>query len=123
MSDRASWLTTSQNYSLEVACRSAQEAFIGIGYGLYHVGSSLERADWRDVDLRVIAYDRVYDQLFGGNKALLYFLNAAVSEWIGARTGLPIDFQIQRQTDANLEFKGRPRNAVGIWVAHLGDTP
>ena len=65
----------------------------------------------------------VCDQLFGGNKALLYFLNAAVSEWIGARTGLPIDFQIQRQTDANLEFKGRPRNAVGIWVAHLGDTP
>jgi hypothetical protein len=34
-----------------------------------------------------------------------------VSEWAAARTGLPIDFQFQRASEAN-EFDGR-RNGVG----------
>ena len=49
----------------------------------------------------------------GDHSSRLTFLNSAVSEWIAARTQLPIDFQFQRATQANAEFTGR-RNLVGI---------
>jgi hypothetical protein len=104
---RASYLTVPQQYALNVACRP----LASLGYGTFHVGSSLERADYHDVDLRCIVPDEEYDQHFDGNEELRLFLNAAVSEWVAARTGLPIDFQFQRASEAN-EFDGR-RNGVG----------
>lgn len=108
---RASWLTVSQQFDLNVACR-AMGAF---GYGVFQVGSSLTTKDYRDVDLRCILADEEFDQTFAGDDpdAKLKFLNVAISEWIQARTGLPIDFQFQRRTEANHEFKG-PRNCVGM---------
>jgi hypothetical protein len=42
----------------------------------------------------------------------ILFLNTAISEWIAERTGLPIDFQFQKASEANEKFKGR-RNGVG----------
>jgi len=39
-------------------------------------------------------------------------LNVAMSEWLEARTGLPIDFQFQQQTAANRDHTGR-RNFLG----------
>ena len=39
-------------FALETACRQITEAFDS--YGVYLVGSALERPDWRDVDLRMI---------------------------------------------------------------------
>ncbi len=105
---RASYLTVSQQYNLNVACRP----LACLGYGTFHVGSSLTKPDYHDVDLRCIMADDEYDAMFG-DEHKLKFLNAAVSEWIQARTGLPIDFQFQRATEANAEFTGR-RHAVGI---------
>jgi len=107
---RASYLTVSQQYVLNVACR----ALAPFGYGTFHVGSSLTNPDYHDVDLRCILDDDEYGRLIGGrgSKERLAFLNTAISEWIAARTGLPIDFQFQQQTDANAKFKGR-RNSVG----------
>lgn len=108
--DRVSFLTVSQAYDLNVACR----ALDGFGCGTFHVGSSLERADYHDVDLRCIMQNKEYDAMFNGEShdRNLAFLNTAISEWIQARTGLPIDFQFQRMTDANDKFKGH-RNGVG----------
>lgn len=106
---RASYLTVSQAYDLNVVCR--QLAIFG--YGTFQVGSSLDKPDYHDVDLRCIMSDEEYDQLmalFTHNGIL--FLNTAISEWVAARTGLPIDFQFQRATQANETFNGR-RNAVG----------
>jgi len=110
MSHRATYLTVQQQFNLEHACRLLSASF---GMHTYHVGSSLERPDWRDVDLRCILDDADYDVLIGANKTKLKFLNVAISEWLAARSGLPVDFQFQRQTEANAEFKGR-RNAVGF---------
>lgn len=109
---RASYLTVSQQYSLNVACAPIAKVF---GYGLYQVGSSLERKDFRDVDLRCIMPNDEFDKMFfdDPNGKKLRFLNVAVSDWIAARTGLPIDFQFQREAEANKEFTGQ-RNAVGI---------
>lgn len=110
---RASYLTVSQQFNLNVACRVLR----GFGFGTYHVGSSLNKPDYHDIDLRCIMPDDEYDKMFSPdgiiNPSRVLFLNTAISEWIQARTGLPIDFQFQRQTEANAEFKG-PRNAVGI---------
>jgi hypothetical protein len=112
MSDkhRASYLTVNQAYNLNIACRPLAL----IGYGTFHVGSSLTKQDYHDVDLRCMLPDEQYDSMFGSDsgEAFLLFLNTAVSEWLAARSGLPIDFQFQRATEANETFKGR-RNGVG----------
>ena len=110
---RASYLTVLQQYNLNVACRPIHM----LGYGTYHVGSSLTRPDYHDVDLRCILPDDEFDRLFGDfhpdrPNGLLHFLNAAVSEWIARRTQLPIDFQFQKASEANEKYKG-PRNGVG----------
>jgi hypothetical protein len=109
---RSSFLTVSQQYDLNVVCRPLAELF---GYGVYHVGSSLERPDYRDVDLRCILANDELDRMFADDSEgkRLRFLNVAISEWIQARTGLPIDFQFQREAQANAEFPGR-RNGVGF---------
>lgn len=107
---RPNYLTVSQGFNLEHACRLLTASF---GFNTYHVGSSLSRPDWRDVDLRCILPDAEYDVLIGASKHRLMLMNVALSEWVAARTGLPIDFQFQRMTEANMEFDGR-RNFVGI---------
>lgn len=108
---RVSYLTVSEQYNLNIACRPVSN----IGYGTFHVGSSLRTRDFRDVDLRCILPNEEFDGWLK-NPDLHKFLNVAISEWIAARTGLPIDFQFQRATDANEEFPSPeyPRNGVGI---------
>lgn len=110
---RASYLSVSQQFALQHACRIFTAAF---GFHTYQVGSSLERADYRDVDLRCILDDEEYDVFIGNNTLRLGLLNAALSEWLQARTGLPIDFQFQRFTEANAQFHGR-RNFMGIPIS------
>lgn len=107
-------------FALEVACKQINAAF-GDSYGCYLVGSALERPDWRDVDVRLIMSDDEFDRLFPGTRkgALWEFdprwllLTVAISKWLSAQTGLPIDFQFQPQTHANKRHSG-PRSALGL---------
>ena len=106
----ASYLTMTQSYNLSLACQSLRS----FGAGTYLVGSILEKPDYHDVDLRCILFDDEYDRMFGDKKvgrSQLAFLNTAISEWFANRAGLPVDFQFQRMTEANEQFKG-PRNGV-----------
>lgn len=116
---RVSYLTVSQQYALDHACRLIEPAFGG--FGCYHVGSSLSRPDWRDVDLRCILSDEEYDAFIGPRDVRLKFLNVCISDWLAARTGLPIDFQFQRFTEANKEFPSptNQRNAVAFPLKYL----
>lgn len=111
MADRVNFLTVAQNFALETALAVMNDA----GCGAYLVGSVMERADFRDVDLRCILEDEEFDRRFKGQRVRLRLLNAALSEWIGARTGLPIDFQFQSRSEAE-RYKGRPRNPMGILI-------
>lgn len=77
---------------------------------IYLVGSVLEKPDWRDVDIRMILEDDDFDNDFG-NELLWETFCYAVTAWLRAETGLPIDFQVQRQTEANTNHKGI-RNAL-----------
>ena len=82
-------------------------------HGPFLVGSAMERADWHDVDVRVIMPDDQYDDL----AAIIDVdrLGIAFGLWGQETTGLPIDFQIQRMTEANERFPGAGRrNALGI---------
>ncbi len=73
----------------------------------YLVGSASERKDWRDVDVRLILSDADYERICGPLEHPHYlndrwnaFCIAFAS--LGAdMTGLPIDFQIDQQTEAN----------------------
>ena len=117
--DRANYLLISQFFNLNHACRALTDAF---GFNVYMVGSVLKSPKFRDVDLRVILEDEDYERMFpkverkphsGERHPLLALLNCSISEWLQARTGLPIDFQIQKQSEANKEYQG-DRYPLGI---------
>lgn len=87
------------------------------------VGSSATSKQWRDVDVRLILPDDEFDALFpdGGNEqgnARWGLMCAALSELARQRTGLPVDFQIQRMTDANRRYdETHVRWAIGLHAA------
>lgn len=123
----AHYLGVSQYFALNEACRTVWDAFRGSEHvGCYLVGSVLTRRDWRDVDVRLMMADAAFDRMFGSpdvkdahELSPLQLLNAAVSEWLQRRTGLPIDFQFQQMTDANEQFSrkgGHQRSAIGISI-------
>ena len=87
-----------------------RQAFCGTAL---HVGSSAILKTWRDVDVRMILPDEKFNALFPDwdgthqNGARWALMSAAISELGTKLTGLPIDFQFQRMTDANAAHKGR----------------
>lgn len=98
------------------------------GHYPYQVGSSLKctlgQADrWRDVDVRLILPDEEFDALFGEltrPRCLNLKWNAACLAFAALgrdMTGLPIDFQVDRQTEANQDYGDEPRSAIGILLA------
>jgi hypothetical protein len=128
---RANFLPAPHFYNLNQACHLINKAFSG-GFGCYLVGSSLAKRDWRDVDVRLILEDGEYERLFrargdspGGGwlNPLWSLLCTSLSLWLKEQTGLPVDFQIQQQTNANAEHKGGKRSALGIFLDYPGERP
>ena len=89
------------------------------GHVPYRVGSSLDRKDWRDVDVRLILPDDEFAALFGtnqnsGTNRKLAAITLAFAALGKDMTGLPIDFQIQPQTWANEKYP-RPRRRSALF--------
>lgn len=103
------WLDVPQFFTLDACCQVFLDAFCTPPY---LVGSCLTRPDYRDVDVSLMLPDEQYKAMFP-NKYAQLFMNAAVSSWLAARTGLRIDFKFQDTTRTNDEHKG-PRNPLGI---------
>jgi hypothetical protein len=86
------------------------------GHVPYQVGSSLERKDWRDVDVRLILPDDEFEAMFGRVKNTCNPKLAAITLAFSAlgkeMTGLPVDFQIQPQSYANSAYGGQKRSAL-----------
>jgi hypothetical protein len=122
---RANWLPAPAAFNLSMACVLVNKAF-GDHFGCYLVGSSLRKRDYRDVDVRLIMSDAEFARLFGGGtercpqlNPLWSLLCSSISLFLKTHTGLPVDFQIQQQTEANKEF-GRPdhqRHPLGVFVS------
>lgn len=115
---RANYIGAPQMFELNQACRIVTEAFGGNCPFL--VGSSLEKRDYRDVDVRLILDDEEFGRLFGSVDAVAYnplwsLMCSSISLWLSKHSGLPVDFQIQQRTAAN-EDKGQ-RQAIGIFLS------
>jgi hypothetical protein len=114
---RANYLPAPQYFNLNLAC--APLAASG-GYGVYLVGSCLERPDYRDVDVRMMLDDATFDRIYGWataaeSNAFFSMFCAAVSLYLSQHSGLPVDFQVQRATEANAKHRGQ-RSSLGIFV-------
>ena len=107
---RGSYLLLSDFERLEEWCRLVRVVFDG--ETPYLVGSVHTTPDYRDVDLRVILRDGVYDR-YWHDPVKVRLVNRAVSIWGQQETRLPIDFQVQRMTEANAAFGGGYRNPMG----------
>lgn len=108
---------------LDAFAREVEQAF---GHLPYLVGSAARGKTWRDVDVRLMLPDDEFDALFpqfqihpapGRLDNRWALLCAAISELGRARTGLPIDFQIQRTSDANERYGDGVRHALGLSVS------
>jgi hypothetical protein len=116
----ASYLSPPDFHRLNWACRPVAQAF---GSPPYLVGSVLTRSDYRDIDLRLILDDDVFESMFGEREGLvslrkasaLLLMNIAVSDLIqrAANPPAPIDFQFQSMTEANVPEHGE-RNPMGL---------
>jgi hypothetical protein len=100
-------------YLLDSACQPLMEVF---GWATYLVGTAMEPRDGkppRDIDVRTIVDDKQYDRL---RKAIrpkgIAFLGIAIGQYLASLTGLPIDYQLQRMTEANALHNGQ-RNPLG----------
>ncbi len=120
---RSNWVGAPEQFKLNQACRTLVDAF---GWHTYQVGSSLEKREFRDVDVRCILPDDEFDQLFPGINsnhqldARWSLFCVSISTWLQSITGLPIDFQFQRNTEANKLYSGK-RSALGIFVQQKGN--
>lgn len=116
---RVDYLRKDVRFRLAVALKIVWDAYPE-SYGVYMVGSVLERPDYRDVDLRCILGDDDFDRYFPGVHGSTkhwhpHFTLAclSISAFLQDATGLPIDFQFQRMTEANEKYKGKTRNPIG----------
>lgn len=119
---RPNYLPAPHFYNLNQACALINKAFPGM---CYLVGSSLARRDYRDVDVRLMLADAEYDRIFvegDWTNAYWSLLCTSISLWLRQQTDLPIDFQIQRQTQANEMHDGK-RSAIGIFLDYPGERP
>lgn len=114
---RANYLPITGEYLLDAACRVVREAYDSHPF---LVGSSMLRADYRDVDVRLILDDQDFARRFPGvdpddpHSSRFWRLTCtALSLFLGQQSGLPVDFQIQQMTAANRDFNGR-RSALGM---------
>jgi hypothetical protein len=126
---RVNYIGAPEFYNLNAACLLVTEAFHSLSLGTFHVGSSITRRDYRDVDVRVIMPDADFERMFaakrgGWSNALWSLMCVSISAWLKERTGLPIDFQIQSMSEANGDYPGCHRNALGLFVPrHQRTTP
>lgn len=112
-------------HRLDLACRHISECFGGWN-GPFLVGSVQDRTAGpsSDVDLRLILDDDVYDRLFAGTpEGFATLLDFALAAYVRELTGLPVDFQVQRMTEANERHAGKQRNPLGRrkLTAWIGD--
>lgn len=116
--ERATFLPAPHVFNLNQACAVVAQA---LNHSVYLVGSALERRDYRDVDVRAILDDAEFDRLFPGLAKGIASLDplwslmcSSISLYLQQHSGLPVDFQIQRSSDANAKYQGR-RHALGMF--------
>ena len=118
---RANYLPPESLFGLHHACEEIMRAYDSLG--VYLVGSCIERKDYRDVDVRCMLVDDDFEAMFpkdkDGQRPRWRLTCLSISAWLRHLTGLPIDFQFQKQTVANAKHGGE-RQGLGYY-AFAGD--
>lgn len=114
MPKRRTKLTTRDLYALDNAVRVAiPEAWAASTYLVGSADTSTTPGGYRDVDVRTILDDDLFDQLFPSLDIWECWCFLA-SDWMTRMTGLPVDYQVQRRTEANaLHPSPATRNPLG----------
>jgi hypothetical protein len=109
---RTDLLTTVEMYNLDAACVLVRRAF---GHPAYLVGTAGagDAAAYRDVDVRLMLDDEEFAVACPA-RARWELLCVAIGAYLSERTGLPVDFQIQRTREANERYGDKVRNPVGM---------
>jgi hypothetical protein len=115
---RTDLLTTTELYHLDAACRLISRAFGDSRPYLVGSAGSGEAASYRDVDIRLMLGDGEFAAACP-TLARWELLCLAIGAYLKDRTGLPVDFQIQRTAEANERFDGR-RNPLGMGRTFAG---
>lgn len=115
---RPDQLTTVEIYNLDAACVPVRRAF---GRPPYLVGSAGYDGsrEYRDVDVRLMLDDEEFAAVCP-TRDRWALLCLAVSTYLRERTGLPVDFQIQRTREANERFGNGLRNPLGMGRTFAG---
>jgi hypothetical protein len=119
MSQKDCYLGGPPFFSLAQALLIVQKAF---GEMPYLVGSVLRTPHFRDVDVRMIMDDAKFEALFGTSHGSVMpfwqLINLAISEYLQKRTGLPVDFQVQKRSHVKAEDWERRREPLGMYVCN-----
>ena len=122
---RHNYLTPLQNLALHEAVGIVRRGFGQADYAeLFLVGSCLKKQDFRDVDVRLILSNGAYDYLFAYDDeagSLWTLMCASIGTMLSSKTGLPIDFQIQRFVDADEKYGVFTREPLGYVLGYGGD--
>lgn len=110
---RAALLTTTELYHLDQACAVVARAFEGEHPYLVGTAGIGGAEKYRDVDVRLMLDDDEFAAVCP-TRERWELLCLAIGSYLSDRTGLPIDFQIQRTAEANSRFGDKPRNPLGI---------
>jgi hypothetical protein len=103
-------ISTLDLYRLDRACEPIWDAYGGV----YLVGTAGKKGNtYRDVDVRCIVDDTQFDQMFP-TVEIWQAVSLGIGSWLQQQTGLPVDFQFQRRTQANARHPGGGRNPVGM---------
>jgi hypothetical protein len=108
---KVSYLSTADFAKLNHACLLVSEAFGN--FTTYLVGSATAKAAYRDVDVRTILDDEEFDAIFAGREFFWSLTCLGITTYLKEMTGLPVDFQIQRRTQANENYEAGTRNPIG----------
>ena len=119
---RYSYIGAPEAYSLDQVANFVNKAFGGT---CYLVGSATETRDFRDVDVRMIFSNEKYVALFGdthgGHSYFWSLVCVSVSEYMTKRTGLKVDFQIQKRANVTKADWDKIRNPLGLFYSAESD--
>jgi hypothetical protein len=110
---RTDLLTTTELYHLDQACQVISRAFGGQCPYLVGTAGVGGAESYRDVDVRLMLDDEQFAEACP-TRERWELLCLAIGVYLSSRTGLPVDFQLQRKGEALEKFGDRPRNPVGL---------
>lgn len=110
---RADLLTTTEIYHLDQACQLVSKAFGGEHPYLVGTAGYGNAGSYRDVDVRLMLDGEEFAEACP-TRERWELLCLSIGAYLSSRTGLPIDFQIQRVTEGNARHGHRPRIPLGM---------